>query len=171
MFKKFIVALAALIAATAFAAVDVNKATQAELESIKGIGPTISTLILSERKKGAFKDWNDFTTRVKGVGDVSAGKFSEGGLTLNGAKFSGPTAGGAPIATKAASATKATASKAASATKATASKAASAVKGGAHVVAQDVRDEKAALKENVQEAKDKSAAKKADAAASAPMKK
>ena len=160
MFKKFIVALAALIAATAFAAVDVNKATQAELESIKGIGPTISTLILSERKKAPFKDWNDFTTRVKGVGDVSAERFSEGGLTLNGAKFAGPTPGGAPVTAKAASATKATASKAAS-----------AVKGGAHVVAQDARDEKAALKENVKEAKDKRAAKKADAAASAPVKK
>ena len=31
MFKKFIVALAALIAATAFAAVDANKGGQAEL--------------------------------------------------------------------------------------------------------------------------------------------
>jgi hypothetical protein len=34
MFKQFIIALGALIAATAFAAVDVNKASQAELESI-----------------------------------------------------------------------------------------------------------------------------------------
>jgi competence protein ComEA len=160
MFKKFVAALAALLATAAFAAVDVNKATQAELESIKGIGPTISTLILSERKKGTFKDWNDFTTRVKGVGDVSAEKFSEGGLTLNGSKFSGPTAGGAPVTAKAASATKSVASKTAS-----------AVKGGAHVVAQDVRDEKAAFKENVKEAQDKSAARKAEAAASAPMKK
>ena len=39
MFKKLFAALAALLAAAAFAAVDVNKATQAELESIKGIGP------------------------------------------------------------------------------------------------------------------------------------
>ena len=160
MFKKFIVALAALIAATAFAAVDVNKASQAELESIKGIGPVISTVILSERKKASFKDWNDFTTRVKGVGDVSAEKFSQGGLTVNGTPFAGPTKGGAPVMAKAASATKTTASKAAS-----------AVKGGAHVVAENAREEKAALKENVKEAKDKSAAKKADPAPSAPMKK
>lgn len=160
MFKKFIVALAALVAATAFAAIDVNKATQAELESVKGIGPVISTLILNERKKATFKDWNDFTTRVKGVGDVSAEKFSEGGLTVNGRTFKGPTAGGAPVTTKAASATQATASKAAS-----------AVKGGAHVVAENAREEKAAFKENVQEAKDKRAAKKAETTASAPVKK
>ena len=42
-----------LFAAAAFAAVDVNKADQAELEAIKGIGPTISAQILDERKKGA----------------------------------------------------------------------------------------------------------------------
>jgi len=97
MFKKFIVALGALVAATAFAAVDVNKATQAELESIKGIGPTMSTAILSERKKSPFKDWNDFNGRVKGVGDASARKFSENGLTLNGAAFAGPAPGGTPV--------------------------------------------------------------------------
>ena len=39
MFKKILAALAALFAAAAFAAVDANKATQAELEAVKGIGP------------------------------------------------------------------------------------------------------------------------------------
>ena len=72
MFKQIIIALGALVAATAFAAVDVNKASQAELESIKGIGPTISAQILGERQKAPFKDWSDLTTRVKGVGDASA---------------------------------------------------------------------------------------------------
>ena len=38
MFKRLLAALFALIAATAFAAVDINKANQAELESVKGIG-------------------------------------------------------------------------------------------------------------------------------------
>ena len=94
MFKQFIIVLGALVAATAFAAVDINKASQAELESIKGIGPTLSTQILGERQKGPFKDWNDLTTRVKGVGDASASKFSQNGLTINGSAFSGPTAAG-----------------------------------------------------------------------------
>ena len=176
MFKKFIVALAALIAATAFAAVDANKATQAELESIKGIGPVISTLIVNERKKGDFKDWNDMVVRVKGVGDKNAAKFSEGGLTVNGAAFAGapmkaPAKTEAPATAKAASAVKGAASatkvaveKAASATKATASKAASAVKGGASTVASNAKEEKDALKENVKEAKEKRAEKKAEKA-------
>jgi len=60
MFKKFIAAIAGLLlAVSVFAATDANKASQAELEAIKGIGPVISTLIISERKKGDFKDWND----------------------------------------------------------------------------------------------------------------
>jgi len=72
--------------------VDVNKAGAAELDSIKGIGPAISTKILDERKKGNFKDWNDFIERVKGVGEGNAAKFSNEGLTVNGTPFKGVTA-------------------------------------------------------------------------------
>ncbi len=96
MFKQIILALGALVAATAFAAVDVNKATQAELESVKGIGPSMSTQILGERQKAPFKDWGDLTTRVKGVGEASAGKFSQNGLTVNGTVFAGPMGAAAP---------------------------------------------------------------------------
>jgi competence protein ComEA len=102
MFKKIIAALAVLVAATAFAAVDANKATQAELEAIKGIGPSISGAIIAERKKGDFKDWNDLVVRVKGVGEHSAARFSEGGLTVGGKTFSGGTPTAATIAKSAA---------------------------------------------------------------------
>ena len=187
MFKKFLVALAALIAATAFAAADANKATQAELEAIKGIGPVISTLIIGERKKGDFKNWEDLVVRVKGVGEKSAAKFSEGGLTVNGsaypgapAKAAGPAKAEPPMTTKVASAVKGGAEKVETATKATASKAASAVKGAASTVATNAKEEKDAMKANVKDAKEKRAEKKAEkaekkaeaaAAASAPMKK
>ncbi len=99
MFKRFLAALFALIAATAFAAVDANKATQAELEGIKGIGPGISSKIIDERKKGNFKDWTDMVDRVKGVGDGNAAKFSAEGLTVNGQAFKGAAA--KPVADKA----------------------------------------------------------------------
>ena len=89
MIKKILAAMLALFAAVAFAAVDANKATQAELEAVKGIGPSIATKILDERKKGSFKDWNDMVERVKGVGEGNAAKFSAEGLTVNGATFSG----------------------------------------------------------------------------------
>jgi len=96
MLKKLVAALLALVAAAAFAAVDVNKADQAALESIKGIGPGISSKILDERKKGSFKDWNDLIERVKGVGEGNAARFSSDGLTVNGSSFSGA----APMAKK-----------------------------------------------------------------------
>ena len=92
MLKKLLAAMLALFAAAAFAAVDVNKANQADLESIKGIGPVISAKILDERKKAPFKDWNDMVTRVKGVGEGNAAKFSADGLTVNGAAFAGAPA-------------------------------------------------------------------------------
>ena len=76
MLKKILAMLAMLYAAATFAAVDVNKATAAELDGIKGIGPAISSKIVDERKKGNFKDWSDFIERVKGVGEGNAAKFS-----------------------------------------------------------------------------------------------
>ena len=92
MFKKILAAALGLFVAVAFAAsVDANKATQAELEAIKGVGPAIATKIMDERKKSAFKDWNDLVVRVKGVGEGNAAKLSADGLTVNGAAFQ-PTA-------------------------------------------------------------------------------
>lgn len=97
MLRKFLLAaataLVAFFVATgfAFAAVDVNNADQAQLESIKGIGPAISAKILEERKKGNFKDWKDLEDRVKGVGDKNSVKFSQAGLTVSGqAKANAP---------------------------------------------------------------------------------
>ena len=92
MLKKFLVLVTMLYAAASFAAVDVNRATAAELDGIKGIGPGISTKILDERKKGNFKDWNDFIERVKGVGEGNAIKFSNEGLTVGGATYKGAVA-------------------------------------------------------------------------------
>ena len=92
MIKKLLGALLALFAAVAFAAVDANTATQAELEAVKGVGPALSTKIIDERKKAPFKDWQDMITRVKGVGEHNSVKFSTAGLTVNGAAFVAPPA-------------------------------------------------------------------------------
>jgi competence protein ComEA len=100
MFKKLLAFFAAMFLVAAFAAVDVNKATEAELDGIKGIGPVTTKLIISERKKGEFKSWDDFVARVKGVGDKSAAKFSAEGLTVSGAKYEGPSAAPAKKADK-----------------------------------------------------------------------
>ena len=92
MLKKILAVLAMLYAMSAFAAVDVNKASAADLDSVKGIGPAISAKIVEERKKGEFKDWNDLVSRVQGIGETSAAKLSEAGLTVNGAAYPGAPA-------------------------------------------------------------------------------
>jgi competence protein ComEA len=94
MVRKILFALAALIASMglAFADVDVNKADQAALDGIKGIGPVMSKRIIDERTKGgAFKDWSDLEKRVKGIGDKNSDKMSAAGLTVNGQSKSGAT--------------------------------------------------------------------------------
>ncbi len=87
MVKKIFALAAMLYAAAAFAAVDVNKAGEADLDGVKGIGPSMSKRILDERKNGSYKSWEDFIARVKGVGEGNAAKFSAEGLTVNGASF------------------------------------------------------------------------------------
>ena len=127
MIKKILAAMLALFAAVAFAAVDANKATQAELEAVKGIGPAIAGKILDERKKGAFKDWEDMVVRVKGVGEGNAAKFSAEGLTVNGTAFAGaPAKTAAPAKKEDKPAAKAAAKKAAKEAKPSAAAAASA---------------------------------------------
>lgn len=87
MLKKILVILAMLYAAASFAAVDVNKATAAELDGIKGIGPVMSKRIIDERKKGDFKNWDDLMARVKGIAPLTAARYSAGGLTVKGEEF------------------------------------------------------------------------------------
>jgi competence protein ComEA len=95
MLKKILalfITLYAALAMAAAAAVDVNKATDAQLDAVKGIGPATSKAIMAERKKGDFKDWSDFISRVKGIGDKKAETLSKEGLTVNGESYKAASA-------------------------------------------------------------------------------
>ena len=59
MIRNFLSILLAVFTLNAFAAVDANQATRADLESVKGIGPGLSAKIVDARKTGSFKDWAD----------------------------------------------------------------------------------------------------------------
>ena len=77
-------------AAADVAAVDVNTATVAELDGLKGIGPALSGRLLAARQAGgAFRGWADLLRRVKGIGVKSAARLSTEGLTVDGAPFDG----------------------------------------------------------------------------------
>ena len=101
MLKKLVLLFAALVLSlsSAFAAVDVNTADQATLESIKGLGPVKSKAIIEERSKnGPFKDADDLARRVKGIGEKSATKLRAEGLTIGASPATGTGAAqsGAP---------------------------------------------------------------------------
>ena len=89
MLKKLLAVTALLFSLSSFAAVDVNKANAADLDGIKGIGPSLSGKILKERNKGPFKDWPDLMHRVSGMGEKNSVKLSAEGLTVNGADYKG----------------------------------------------------------------------------------
>jgi competence protein ComEA len=90
----------ALSALAAQAAVDVNKASQAELEAVKGIGPGMATRILDARGKAPFAHWADLVERVRGLGLGNAARLSDAGLTVGGAAFTAPAAAAEPRATR-----------------------------------------------------------------------
>ena len=63
--------------------INVNTATQSELESIKGIGPSKAKTIITERLDGGhFQDANDLQKRVRGIGMKSVEKMVDNGLTI-----------------------------------------------------------------------------------------
>jgi competence protein ComEA len=174
MIKKIIATLLALFAAVAFAAaaaaVDANKGSVAELQTVKGIGPAIAAKIVDERKNGPYKDWKDMVDRVKGVGEGNAAKLSTGGLTVNGAAFAGAPADKAEAsAKKEEKAAKADLGKAAAPAGAAASTAAVDAQAAAKSAKEDKKAAKLAAKDEAKKAK--ADAKSAAAAASMPAKK
>jgi competence protein ComEA len=103
MIRTLIATVLAVFALNAFAAADANQASQAELETVKGIGPGLSGKIVKARETGQFKNWGDLVDRVGGIGASNAGKLSQAGLTVAGAAYDGSATAPAK-ATKAAKA-------------------------------------------------------------------
>ncbi|RCW76130.1 ComEA family DNA-binding protein [Pseudorhodoferax soli] len=71
-------------------ALEVNQASAAELDGLRGIGPGLSTPMLDERAKAPFRDWADLMARIKGVGPGNAARFSAQGLRVNGEAYERP---------------------------------------------------------------------------------
>jgi competence protein ComEA len=70
-----LVAVLAMMALPVLAAVNINTATQADLEAVKGLGETKAKAIISYRESnGAFKSLDDLD-KVKGFGKASIDKL------------------------------------------------------------------------------------------------
>lgn len=74
---KAVLIVAGLMALPAFAAVNLNTATQSELEAVKGLGPAKARAIIEYREtNGNFKNLDDLDN-VKGFGKSSVEKLKE----------------------------------------------------------------------------------------------
>src|SRR5258708_34279757 len=76
MFRKLMAGFIALLwSVMALAPVEANKANEAELTSINGIGPAISARILEQRKSSASRDGPHFIAPLKARAEPTASNF------------------------------------------------------------------------------------------------
>lgn len=83
--KKLLYILVALLAAVqlAFAAIDINTASESDLDKLPGVGPAKAKAIVEDRQKnGPFKSVEDLK-RVKGIGDKTFDEL-KGQITVGG---------------------------------------------------------------------------------------
>lgn len=82
-------------------AVDVNAATVAQLDAVRGIGPKTAQVIVDERSRGGrFESMEDLSDRVKGIGPAKVATLRSAGLTVGGSLSVAPGKGTAatPVA-------------------------------------------------------------------------
>jgi competence protein ComEA len=68
-------------------ALEINDANEAQLDGVKGLGPSSTARILQAREAGPFASWTDLMARVKGIKSASATRLSAQGLTVNGSSY------------------------------------------------------------------------------------
>jgi competence protein ComEA len=78
---------AALMACGVAQALELNQATEAQLDGLRGLGPSRTARILQAREARPFLHWADFMARVKGIQPATAAKLSAQGLTIQGASY------------------------------------------------------------------------------------
>lgn len=77
-------------------ALEVNEASAAELDGLRGVGPGLSTPMLEERARAPFRDWTDLMARIKGLGPGNAARLSAQGLRVNGQAYERPAPASRP---------------------------------------------------------------------------
>lgn len=64
--------------------IDINGASEADLDSLDGVGPALTARILAQRAQAPFADWADLMRRVKGIRMATARRLANQGVTVNG---------------------------------------------------------------------------------------
>jgi len=86
LLKKWLVG-ALVCAHLSVLALEINQANEAELDSIKGMGPAMTRKVLVARADKPFMNWKDLMSRVAGIGKAKAQQFSAQGVVVNGQSF------------------------------------------------------------------------------------
>jgi competence protein ComEA len=87
LLKKWLVLGALVCVPLSVLALEINQANEAELDSIKGMGPAMTRKVLVARADKPFSNWKDLMSRVAGIGKAKAQQFSAQGLVVNGQSF------------------------------------------------------------------------------------
>jgi competence protein ComEA len=78
-----LVTVAAGMGSFSACALDVNRASQAELQAIKGVGPRTAQIIVQERQRaGHFESMQDLSDRVRGIGSKKLQTMQQAGLAV-----------------------------------------------------------------------------------------
>jgi len=72
------------LAMSSVQALEINDASEAELDGLRGIGPPFTRRLLDARQRQAFQSWHDLMSRVSGMGPKVARSLSRQGLTVQG---------------------------------------------------------------------------------------
>lgn len=66
---------------------DIAQAREIDLDGLRGLGPATTQIILQERERQPFRDWQDLMRRVPGLGPKKAAQLSEQGLRVQGQPY------------------------------------------------------------------------------------
>lgn len=84
---RHLLCLIALCTCATSWALEINQASEAELDNLRGLGPAFTRRIMAERQRQLFSSWADLMQRVSGMGTATARKLSDQGLTVQSEKF------------------------------------------------------------------------------------
>lgn len=67
--------------------IDLERAREMDLDGLRGLGPATTRLILQERERQPYRDWQDLMKRTPGIGPKKALQLSEQGLRVQGQPY------------------------------------------------------------------------------------
>jgi competence protein ComEA len=83
----FVSWLFVLSAGTGAQTLDIAQARELDLDGLRGLGPATTRIILQERERQPFRDWQDLMKRSPGIGPKKAAQLSGQGLRVQGQPY------------------------------------------------------------------------------------